>query len=102
YAVPVEVLPLAEAPVARAIIRLGGKPTLRMGVKKAGPVVTDQGNFILDVHFDRIDEPARLERELKLIPGALENGLFVGMARRVLVAALVGGVPTVREIDPPK
>src|SRR5262249_32742260 len=57
YPVPVEALPPAEAPVARAIIRLGGKPTLRMGVKKAGPVVTDQGNFILDVHFDRIDEP---------------------------------------------
>ena len=98
YPVPVEVLPFAEAPVARAIRRLGGEPTLRMGVKKAGPVITDQGNFILDVHFDAIAEPARLERELKLIPGALENGLFVGMARRVLVASVVDGAPSVREI----
>jgi ribose 5-phosphate isomerase A len=97
--VPVEVLPIAEAPVARAISRLAGEPTLRMGVKKAGPVVTDQGNFILDVRFAAIDEPARLERELKLIPGALENGLFVGMTRRVLVAGVAGGAPTVREIS---
>lgn len=102
YPVPVEVLPFAEAPVARAIRRLGGEPTLRMGVKKAGPVITDQGNFIVDVHFDAIPEPARLERELKLIPGALENGLFVGMARRVLVASLVDGVPSVREIGRPR
>jgi ribose 5-phosphate isomerase A len=101
YPVPVEVLPFAQAPVARAIERLGGRPTLRMGVKKAGPVVTDQGNLIFDVHFADIPDPARLERELKLIPGALENGLFVGLARRAFVAALVHGVPSVREIRRP-
>lgn len=98
--VPVEVLPFAVAPVSRAIERLGGEPTLRMAVKKAGPVVTDQGNLVLDVHFPEICEPQALARDLKLIPGALENGLFVGMARRVLVASLVRGVPTVRELLP--
>lgn len=101
HPVPVEVLPFAQAPVARAIERLGGKPALRMGVRKAGPVVTDQGNLVIDVHFADIPDPARLERELKLIPGALENGLFVGLARRVLVASLVEGVPHVREIRRP-
>jgi ribose 5-phosphate isomerase A len=101
YPVPVEVLPFAEAPVARAIERLGGKPSLRMGVMKAGPVVTDQGNLLIDVHFDEIADPARLERELKMIPGALENGLFIGLAQRVFVASLVAGVPTVREIRRP-
>lgn len=101
YPVPVEVLPFAQAPVARAIERLGGQPTLRMGVRKAGPVVTDQGNLVLDVRFADIPDPARLERELKLIPGALENGLFVGLARRALVASLVDGVPDVREIRRP-
>jgi ribose 5-phosphate isomerase A len=100
--VPVEVLPFAQAPVARAIERLGGEPTLRMGVKKAGPVVTDQGNLIFDVRFASIPDPARLERELKSIPGTLENGLFVGLARRVLVASLVQGAPVVREILPPQ
>jgi len=99
-AVPVEVLPLAVAPVSRAIERLGGKPELRMAVKKAGPVVTDQGNLLLDVRFAQIRDPARLERDLKMIPGTLENGLFVGLAKRAFVATLVGGVPTVRELLP--
>jgi ribose 5-phosphate isomerase A len=102
YPVPVEVLPFAAAPVSRAIKRLGGEPTLRMGVKKAGPVVTDQGNFVIDVRFAAIPDPAGLERELKMIPGALENGLFVGLARRALVASLVKGVATVRELLPPR
>ena len=101
-AVPVEVLSFAVAPVSRAIERLDGKPELRMAVKKAGPVVTDQGNLLLDARFEQIPDAARLERDLKLIPGALENGLFVGLARRVLVASIVQGVPTVREILQPR
>ena len=101
-AVPVEVLPFAVAPVSRAIQRLGGQPELRMAVKKAGPVVTDQGNLLLDVRFTEIPDPARLERDLKMIPGTLENGLFVGLARRVLVASPDQGVPRIRELLPPK
>jgi len=99
--VPVEVLPFAVGPVTRAIEQLGGEPVLRMAVKKAGPVVTDQGNLVIDARFKEIPDPARLERELKMIPGTLENGLFVGLARRVFVATSVQGVPTVREILPP-
>ena len=102
FPVPVEVLPFASATVARAIERLGGQPILRMGVRKAGPVVTDQGNLLLDVHFAAIPDPAGLERELKSIPGALENGIFVGLARRVFVAGAAQGVPAVREILPPE
>jgi len=98
--VPVEVLPFAVGPVTRAIERLGGSPTLRMAVKKAGPVVTDQGNLVIDARFAEIRDPAGLERALKMIPGTLENGLFVGLARRAFVASLVAGVPTVREILP--
>ncbi len=98
--VPVEVLPFAVGPVTRAIERLGGQTTLRMGVKKAGPVVTDQGNLVIDARFAQIPDPASLERELKMIPGTLENGLFVGLARRTFVASLVEGVPTVRELLP--
>src|SRR5262249_46848187 len=99
--VPVEVLPFAVGPVTRAIEQLGGEPVLRMAGKKAGPVVTDQGNLVIDARFKEIPDPARLERELKMIPGTLENGLFVGLARRVFVATSVQGVPTVREILPP-
>ena len=51
FAVPLEVLPMAIAPVTRAVEKLGGKPDLRMGVKKDGPVITDQGNMGLDGPF---------------------------------------------------
>ncbi|MGI0493740.1 ribose-5-phosphate isomerase RpiA [Alkalinema pantanalense CENA528] len=98
FLLPVEVLPMAVAPVTRAIEKLGGHPQLRMGVKKAGPVVTDQGNLVIDVKFDRIDNPGELEKTLNNIPGVLENGLFVNVADVILVGELQNEQPIVREI----
>ncbi len=98
FKLPVEVIPMAYAPVMRAIQKLGGKPELRMGVKKAGPVITDQGNMVIDVKFDTIDNPAELEKTLNNIPGVLENGLFVGVTNLVLVGEVKDGQPSVREI----
>jgi ribose 5-phosphate isomerase A len=98
FLLPVEVIPMAVTPVMRAIEKLGGKPELRMGIKKAGPVVTDQGNLVIDVKFDSIDDPAGLEKTLNNIPGVLENGLFVGVADIILVGELQDGKPVVREI----
>ncbi len=98
FPVPVEVIPMAIAPVMRAIEKLGGKPELRMGVKKAGPVITDQGNMVVDVKFDTIDDPANLEKTLNNIPGVLENGIFVGVTDLVLVGEVQNGQPIVREI----
>ncbi|MBD2461188.1 ribose-5-phosphate isomerase RpiA [Oscillatoria sp. FACHB-1407] len=97
FLLPVEVLPMAVAPVMRAIAKLGGKPELRMGVKKAGPVVTDQGNLVVDVKFDQIDNPGELEKTLNNIPGVLENGLFVGVADVILVGEVKDGQASVRE-----
>ncbi|MCG9886404.1 MAG: ribose-5-phosphate isomerase RpiA [Cyanobacteria bacterium] len=98
FLLPVEVLPQALAPVTRAIAAMGGQPTLRMAVKKAGPVVTDQGNLVLDVKFDNgIDDPAALELALNNIPGVLENGLFIGVADVILIGEIVDGQPQVRE-----
>lgn len=97
FLLPVEVIPMAVTPVMRAIVKLGGKPELRMGIKKAGPVVTDQGNLVIDVKFDRIDNPAELEKTLNNIPGVLENGLFVGVTDVVLVGEIIDGKPSVRE-----
>lgn len=97
FLLPVEVIPMAIAPVMRAIEKLGGKPELRMGVKKAGPVITDQGNMVIDVKFDSIDNPGELEKTLNNIPGVLENGLFVGVADIVLVGEVKDGQPVVRE-----
>lgn len=98
FAVPVEVLPMAIAPVMRAVEALGGKPELRMGVKKDGPVITDQGNMVLDVQFDQIADPAELEKTLNNIPGVLENGLFVGVADLILVGEIHNDQPVVREM----
>lgn len=89
---------MAVNPVIRAIEKLGGQPELRMGVKKAGPVVTDEGNLVIDVKFNSIDNPAELEKSLNNIPGVLENGLFVGVADVILVGEIRDGQPIVREI----
>jgi ribose 5-phosphate isomerase A len=98
FLLPVEVIPMAVTPVMRAIAKLGGKPELRMGVRKAGPVVTDQGNLVIDVKFDDIPDPAGLEKTLNNIPGVLENGLFVGVTDLVLVGELQGDKIVIKEI----
>lgn len=98
FLLPVEVIPMAIAPVTRAIEKLGGKPVLRMGIKKAGPVITDQGNMVIDVKFDTIDNPGELEKTLNNIPGVLENGLFVNVTDVVLVGEIKDGQVVVREI----
>ncbi|NJN89468.1 MAG: ribose-5-phosphate isomerase RpiA [Leptolyngbyaceae cyanobacterium RM1_406_9] len=99
FALPVEVLPMAITPVTKAIEALGGKPELRMGVKKDGPVITDQGNMVLDVTFGAIANPAELEKTLNNIPGVLENGLFVGVADLVLIGEVKDGEAIVREME---
>ncbi|NET67584.1 MAG: ribose-5-phosphate isomerase RpiA [Moorea sp. SIO1G6] len=98
FLLPVEVIPMAITPVMNAIQKLGGKPELRMGVKKAGPVITDQGNMVVDVKFDAIDNPAELEKTINNIPGVLENGLFVGVTDLVLVGEVKDGQTVIREI----
>jgi ribose 5-phosphate isomerase A len=99
FLLPVEVLPLAVTPVMRAIVKLGGQPSIRMGVKKAGPVVSDNGNLIVDVKFEGgIDNPAELEKTLNNLPGVLENGIFAGVAHLILVGEIKDGQPSVREI----
>jgi ribose 5-phosphate isomerase A len=81
--VPIEVLPFAAPFVIRKLSELGGKPKIREGTGKVGPVVTDNGNFIVDVDFGLIKNPEELEKKLKMIPGVVETGLFVDMANLV-------------------
>jgi ribose 5-phosphate isomerase A len=80
YPVPIEVLPFAISPVKRRIEDMGGKPILREGKGKVGPVITDNGNVIIDASFGLVDKPGDLEEKLKMIPGVVETGLFVGLA----------------------
>lgn len=94
--VPVEVLPFAEAPAARALRALGGTPELRMGERKDGPVVTDQGFWIFDTRFAEIADVEALDRAIHAIPGVLDHGLFVGLATDVLVGEAGGEVRHLR------
>ena len=90
--IPVEVLPMAESAVTRAIRGLGGVAELRMGKQKDGPVVTDQGFWVLDARFRAIPDPPALADALRAIPGVLDHGLFVHLATDVLVGEAGGRV----------
>ena len=99
FLLPVEVLPGAWRQVQAELVALGGDAQLRMAVKKAGPVVTDQGNLVLDVKFaGGISDPAALEAAINNLPGVLENGLFVNITDQVLVGEIVDGEPRVRDL----
>ena len=89
FKLPVEVLPSAWKQVQKTLENMGGIGDLRMAQKKAGPVVTDQGNLIIDLRFSNgIDKPELLEGQINNIPGVLENGLFVNLANEVLVGRI--------------
>ena len=96
FPLPVEVLPNAWKQVQEVISEMKGSSSLRMATKKAGPVVTDQGNLILDVLFnDGIKNPQEIELSLNNIPGVLENGLFVDLTDKVLVGKIENNFPVV-------
>jgi len=90
---PVEVLPMATAPVTRRLSALGATAELRMGKAKDGPVVTDQGFWVLDADFpDGIDDPDAVNAALLATPGVLDHGLFLGLATDVLIGRPDGSV----------
>ena len=88
FPLPVEVIPMARAYVARELARLGGRPRLREGF------VTDNGNVILDVAGLEIRDPVALEAELDHLVGVVTNGLFARRGADVLLLGTPGGVRT--------
>lgn len=92
--VPIEVVPLAYVPIKNKVISLfGGEIKLRNAVAKAGPVVTDNGNFILDWIFTNQDlDWEKVNAEIKLIPGVIETGLFVNMCSKAYFGQPEGNV----------
>lgn len=76
FLVPVEVLPFAYGYVCRKLRELGGEPILRKAKLKLGPVISDNGNFIVDVKFSRIKDAENLEKDINNIPGVVDNGIF--------------------------
>ncbi|MBN1234840.1 MAG: ribose-5-phosphate isomerase RpiA [Methanotrichaceae archaeon] len=90
WPVPVEVLPFAFRLVEPRLKELGGKPVLRLGKMKDGPVITDNGNFVMDVDFGVIKDPAALAVKISPIPGVVEHGIFDNLDELYLARA--GGV----------
>lgn len=83
--IPIEVSPIAYVPIQNRINkRFGGKLVLRMGTCKAGPCITDNGNFLLDWYFEGStkDDFAKINEEILLMPGVVDTGLFIGMAKK--------------------
>ncbi len=98
FPLPIEVIPMARSFVARELVKLGGQPEWR--VKDDGgalrPIVTDNGNWILDVHGMQITNPPLLETEINQIPGVVCNGLFARRGADVLLLASADGVRTIK------
>jgi len=90
FPLPVEVVPFAFERTLKTIQHLGCTPRIRLAENKF--YVTDNGNYIIDCEFGVIENPENLHTQLNLIPGVVDNGLFVGMARRVVVGHINGTV----------
>jgi ribose 5-phosphate isomerase A len=90
----VEVVRFGWGTYLEALGAFGCEPIRRM--KGDEPYLTDEGNYIVDCHFTRIDDPVKMERELNLIPGVVENGIFNGLTSLVYVASESG----IRELRP--
>jgi len=86
--IPVEVLQFAYTATQHCLEELGCTTTLRTIVNE--PYITDNGNYIIDCEFPRIPEPEALEMQINMIPGVVENGLFINMADRVIVGGKQG------------
>ncbi len=88
FPLPVEVIPMARSFIAREMVKLGGNPVWREGF------VTDNGNWILDVHGLEIVDPRGLEQKLNNIPGVVTNGIFALRPADVLLLGYEDGVRT--------
>ena len=99
--VPVEVLPFAISLAKRKIVQLGGNTVLRECKGKLGPIITDNGNAVLDCYFGEISNPAEMQVKVKMIPGVVETGFFIGLTDIAYVSS-AGGIEKIeqeRKID---
>jgi ribose 5-phosphate isomerase A len=90
--IPIEVIPMAYVPLMKKLEKLGGTPNLRMAKAKAGPLVTDNGNFIIDADFGIIKNPEKLNQTLLSIPGIVDTGFFIGMTAKAYIGQKDGEV----------
>jgi len=92
FALPVEIIGEARIPVTAALEKLGASCVLREGVRKCGPVITDNGNQILDCLWKTPVDPAEMERTIDMIPGVVEVGFFTRNHPIVFIANADGSV----------
>lgn len=86
FLLPVEVVPFARSLVQRELEKLGASSVLRRVADQGEVYLTDNGNEVLDAKFEGgIDDPPVLERELAVLPGVVESGLFVGLAHQLVI-----------------
>jgi ribose 5-phosphate isomerase A len=90
--VPIEVIPMSYYPIMNKLKKLGGNPVLRMAKSKSGPLITDNGNFIIDANFGKISNPEDLNQKLLNIPGVVDTGLFIGLASKAYIGTQNGEV----------
>jgi len=88
--VPVEVIPASFRLVCEELNSMGAEVKIRISDAKDGPLITDNGNFIIDADFGPIEDPTSLEYEINNIPGVLENGIFSRGVDRVMVGTRDG------------
>ena len=84
FPLPVEVIPFGWQVIFNQLETLGGSPDLRL--KQGQPLLTDQGNYIIDCRFRQIIDASQFEQRLNMIPGVVENGLFTGLCTRMIMA----------------
>ncbi len=94
FPLPVEVVKFGYEMTIRNLNKLGCDPKLRVLGNR--PYITDNGNYIIDCDFKTIEQPAELHNEINMIPGVVDNGLFINIARNVIVGYNDG---TVKELE---
>ena len=92
FALPVEIIPEAFIPVKKTLEKMGASVTLREGVRKCGPVITDNGNQIVDCLWEKPVDPAKFEDEINDITGVVETGFFTKNKPIAFIAKSDGSV----------
>ncbi len=96
--VPIEVIPRAAPVILRSLKAMNAVASIRMGERKDGPVVTDQGFWVIDAEFSPISQPKKLSHKLLEMPGVLDHGLFIDLVTEVIIGS-EAGVDRIHRLD---
>jgi len=96
FPLPVEIVKFSWQATKKSLEAFGCECILRKIFDD--PFITDNGNYIIDCEFDRIPDPEHLEQEINMIPGVVENGLFIGLADKAIVGSTQGIMTLEKEL----